>query len=289
MNHTKKIAVFGATGKVGKELLQLLSQAEIPAIAVTRKIEKALSMPFIEWAEADMSDRAGIIPLLERCSAVFLASGVNQHFVTQQSNVITAAEEAGVSFIVKLSSPGSDKHSANFISRPNGAVEDILKQSGMGWAILQPNSFMQNWLGEFAATIKAERKIYEATGDGKKPYIDTRDVAAVALAILKQPGQHLGQTYLLTGGEAVNYAGVATAISQAIGEEVVFVSLNPEEARQRMESKGMPPMMVDTFLAIAEGQRNGQAAFVNNAVQGILNRKPLTVADFAREYVAAFR
>ncbi len=41
MNDSKKITVFGATGKVGRELLQLLSQAAVHTIAVTRHTRKA--------------------------------------------------------------------------------------------------------------------------------------------------------------------------------------------------------------------------------------------------------
>jgi len=40
--------------------------------------------------------------------------------------------------------------------------------------------------------------VYSASGDGKIPYVDLRDVAAVAFVTLTQPG-HLGKTYVVTG------------------------------------------------------------------------------------------
>jgi uncharacterized protein YbjT (DUF2867 family) len=289
MNNQTDITVFGATGKVGKELLHFLSNARIPTIAVTRNKAKAKEMPFIQWVEADLSNKETLAKTLQNSKSIFLASGVNQNFATEQNNAIEAAKQAGVTHIVKLSSPGADKNSQNFISRPNGEVEELLKASGINWTILQPNSFMQNWLGDFSDTIKKERKIYEATGDGKKPYLDTRDIAEVAFVALTKPENHINKTHLLTGAEAVSYTQVAEAITKAIGDKVEYVSLSPEQAKQRMEQKGMPPMMVNTFLAISEGIRNGKATFVNDTVREILNKAPGSIEDFAKEYAIAFK
>jgi uncharacterized protein YbjT (DUF2867 family) len=289
MSNENNITVFGATGKIGRELLNFLSQANMPTVAVTRDKTKVKTMPFISWVEADLHDKQTLGKTMQDSRAVFLASSVSRNFVAEQNNVIESAKECRVSHIVKISSPGADKNSPNFISRPNGEVEELLMSSGMPYTILQPNSFMQNWFGEFADTIKRERKIYEATGEGKKPYIDTRDIAEVAFRILKEPVKHNGKTYLLTGGEAVNYEHVAMAIGDAIGERVSFISLSPEEARQRMEQKGLPQMMIDTFLVIAELQRNGKASLVNDTVQQILGRQPRTVESFARDYSQLFK
>ncbi len=76
-----------------------------------------------------------------------------------QNNATDVAKSCGISHIVKLSSPGADKNSPNFISSPNGEVEDYLKASGIPFTMLHPNSFMQNWLGHMAELIKKERKI----------------------------------------------------------------------------------------------------------------------------------
>lgn len=267
MNNQKNITVFGATGKIGKELLTFLSQANIPTIAVTRDKSKVIPLPFIDWVEADMADKKTLNSTMENSKAVFLASSVNQNFTAEQNNVIEIAKVCGVQHIVKISSPGADKNSQHFIARPNGEVEEFLKASGISFTIIQPNSFMQNWLGYFSETVKRERKIYEATGEGKKPFIDTRDIAEVAFKILTNPASHYNKTYLLTGGLAVSYGHIAEAISNAIREKVEYISLSNDEAKQRMEQKGMPQMMINSFLAIAEGQRNGKADFENNTVE----------------------
>jgi uncharacterized protein YbjT (DUF2867 family) len=226
---------------------------------------------------------------MENSKLVFLASSVSEKFIEEQNNVIEVAKERGVEHIVKISSPGATKNSPFFIAKLNFEVEELLKASGLNWTILQPNSFMQNWLGEFSETIKKERKIYEGTGEGKKPFIDTRDIAEVAFTILTNPQKHSNKTYLLTADEGVSYGQVAEAITKAIGEKVEYISLTMDELEQRMKQKGLPPYLIQTFMAIADGQRNGKANIVSSAVKDILNKPSRTIDDFAIEYAGWFK
>lgn len=69
------ITVFGATGRIGSELLNFLSQAHIPTIAITRQLNKAKNTPFIEWIEADMADKESLHKTMAANSSVFLLSG----------------------------------------------------------------------------------------------------------------------------------------------------------------------------------------------------------------------
>lgn len=289
MTNLNQIAVFGATGKVGKELLNQLSKAGQQAIAVTRNKDKAIPIPNIQWIEADMNDRSSIENVLQQSQCVFLASNINQNFTIEQTNVISVAAKNPIQHIVKLSSPGADKNSSNFIARPNGEVEEYLKTSGISYTILQPNAFMQNWLGHFSETVRKERKIYEATGDGKKPFIDTRDIAACAAIALINPKNHKNKTYLLTGQEAISYGQIAQSLTLAIGEQVTYVSMTSEQARERMKRFGMPDMMINTFIAIAEDQRRGKANFVNSQVEDLLGRKPINIQEFTKDYVQYFK
>lgn len=107
-----------------------------------------------------MNNRETLFQTMANSKAVFLATNVNRNFVQEQNNVIDIAKSCGVRHIVKLSSPGADKNSENFIARPNGEVEDFLKSSGVNFTIIQPNSFMQNWFGHFSESIQKERKIF---------------------------------------------------------------------------------------------------------------------------------
>ena len=266
----------------------------MPVIAVTRNKSKAVVLPFVEWVEADMADKASLHKTMTNSRAVFLSSGMGTNFVAEQHGVIQTAAEAGVEHIVKLSSAAAGKSSpthmaSSQIGQAHSAVEALLKASGIPWTLLQPTGFMQNWLGEFSERVKQERRILEATGDGKRAYIDVRDIAEVAFHVLTAPSQHVAATYVLTGGEAINYGQLATSLSQVLGEPVTYVALTLEEAKQRMEQKGLPPAMVQTFVAYAAVQRNGEAEYVSNAVAEILRKPARTAAAFVNDYSAWFK
>lgn len=286
---SKYITVFGATGNIGKELIALLSEAKIQTIAVTRDITKAIKLPFIEWTEADMADKDSLIKPLSKSNVVFLLSGAGKNFVTEQNNVIEVAKQQGVTHIVKLSSGAADKNSPYYIPKIHGKVEDYLKTSGINWTMLQPNGIMQNWLLDTAETVKKERKIFEATGDGKRSHVDRRDIAEVAFKCLTEPEKHINKTYFLTSDKAVNYAEIAEAISNAINEKVTFVPLSIDEARQQMQDAGMPPFLIDTFISYDIAQREGKAATVTDHVRNIVGRPARTVEQFAKDYADKFK
>lgn len=294
MEKNQYITVFGATGKIGSELLRFLSANAIPTIAVTRNKSKAVALPFVEWVEADMADKASLHKTMTNSRSVFLSSGMGPNFVDEQHQVIQVAAETGVGHIVKLSSAAAAKSSpthmaSSQIGQAHGAVEELLRTAGIPWTVLQPTGFMQNWLGEFSERVKHERNIQEATGDGKRAYIDVRDIAEVAFSILIAPDKHVAATYVLTGGEAINYGQLAAILSQMVGEPVTYIPLTLEEGKQWMEKKGLPPWAVQTLMAYTEVQRRGDAAYVSNAVAEIL-RKPARTADaFVNDYSGWFK
>lgn len=289
IRNNQQVTIFGATGKIGSEILGSLSAAGTDTIAVTRDLSKARELPFVKWMQADMSNLDSLGSVLENSRTIFLLSGHSNAFVQEQSNVVVAARAQGVEHIVKLSSGAADKNSSFHVARVHGEVEEFIKDNGIAYTFLRPNGFMQNWLGDLAQSVKQERKIYDAAGDGKRAYIDLRDIAEVAFRVLMEPEKHAFGTYLLTGGEAVNYEQIAAAISLAIGENVEFVALTIEQARQRMEAKGLPSFVIHSLLAYAQDQRDGKTAFVTNAVPEILGKPARSVGDFAKDYVGFFR
>lgn len=286
----EKVTVFGATGNVGRELLPLLTRAGVPTVAVTRDVSRAAASPSVTWVEADMADRRSLSRTMEGSRAVFIASGLGEGFVQEQSNVAEVAKAQDVKHIVKLSMTGVAKDSPFYIAALNYQAEEAVKAAGVAWSMLRPHSFMQNWLRpEFAGTIRQERKILEATGEGRKPFIDTRDIAEVAFTILMSPDAHAGRSYELTADTAVSYREVAAAIGGAIGAAVTFVPLTSEQARTRLEKRGVPPFLISTFLAIAAGQRSGKADVTSSAVRDILGKPTRTIQGFANDYANAFR
>jgi len=84
---------------------------------------------------------------------------------------------------------------------------------------------MQNLLSQ-AEYIINDGVVYSASGDGKIPYIDARDIAPVAVVTLTQPG-HFGKKYVLTGGEAISYRQATEIIGATIGSFLYCLGAAP--------------------------------------------------------------
>ncbi len=279
------ITITGSTGTIGSALVRLLSEAGVPIRAILRDFTRAEELANVAWTRADLNEEDLLEPALAGTHRLFLLTGNEPGFGESQIRVIEAAERLGVEHVVKLSALGASPRTKAGLAREHWEAEQALESTSMSWTILRPHTFMQNWLGEVATTVREEGAIYAAIGDGQVPFIDTRDIAAVAAEALVNPEAHAGQRYVLTGGEAIGYAALADAISEATGQEVTYHPLSMDEMRARMEGQGVHPEMIDSMLALAAYQKAGGAtAQVSPSVSEVLGREPRSIQDFARDY-----
>jgi len=282
------ILVTGGTGGIGSELLRLLSQAGIATRALVRNPHKIQKLSHITWIAGDLARPQTLTTAFEGSKTLFLLTSYYEDMIALQHNAIAAARAAGVTHVVKVSAFAASGHSRAPIGRWHYQVEKELQESGLGWTMLRPHHFMQNLLAQAEYIIK-EGVVYSASGDGKIPYIDARDVAAVAFVTLTQPG-HLGKKYVLTGSEAISYRQAAEIIGAAIGKQLRFVFEQPDEARARRVREGVPPAVIESILAIAAYQRaGGKTVTITSTVADLIGRPPRTFMEFAREHAAVFR
>jgi len=283
------ILVTGSTGLIGGEVLQRLSQARVPARALTRDLKKARQMPGITWVAGDLSRPETLSASFEGVQTLFLLTHYLEDMVELQHNAIAAARAAGVKHVVKVSAFAASGHSKAPIGRWHHRVEKEVEESGLAWTFLRPHHFMQNLLAQ-AQYVIGDGAIYSPSGDGKIPYVDGRDVGAVAAVILAHPESHRGKTYVLTGSEAISYRQAAQIISDVIGKPVRFVDESPEQAQARRVREGVPPAVIESVLAIGAYQRaGGKTVTITSTIADLTGRPALTVAEFVREHAASFR
>jgi len=267
------ILVFGASGHIGRELTSILSTQGVPAIAVTRA-PSGRPIPGIRWIQADLSKPASLNGLFSGVSAMFLLTGNHPDMARLQITAIEAAAKAHVQSVVKLSALGASDHTKLPIGRAHYEAEAALMASGMRWTMLRPHVFMQNLLSQ-AAAIAREGRIVASSGDGRIPFIDTRDIAAVAAAALTRRGLD-GQKYILTGPEALSYYDIARILSDVIGRPVEYHDLSLNEPR-------------DLSTLAAHQRAGGKTAIVHDTVRQILGRGPRSFAEFANDHAHIFR
>jgi uncharacterized protein YbjT (DUF2867 family) len=208
--------------------------------------------------------------------------------VELQHNAIVAARAAGVTHVVKVSAFAATGYSRAPIGRWHYQVEMELKESGMDWTILQPHHFMTNLTAQARYVIN-DGAIYSPSGDGKIPYVDPRDVAAVAFVTLTRPG-HLNKLYVVTGSEAISYRQAAEIIGKVIGKQLKFVDETPEQAKERRIREGVPPAVIESVLAIGAYQRRGgKTVTITTTVEELTGRPARTVTEYVQEHAAIFR
>ncbi len=287
---TNQIAVLGGTGKVGSQVIQFLSNWNLPVKALSRNIANIKNLPAIEWIHGDMNDDKTLHKFMAGTSKLFLNSGIQPNMKELQCHIIDVAKEAGVEYIIKLSTPSAREKSKDPVGEWHWHVEEYLKASGLQWNILQPQSFMQNWLGDVAESVRSERKIYSAAGKGKRAFIDTRDIGEIAATLFADTREWTNKIIPLSGPKSVSYYDVAESIGKAIGEEVEYIEQTPEQARKRYEQKETPEWAIKTFLAIAENQKTGAAEdLISQNLNLMLNKASRNINDFSRDYVKEFR
>jgi uncharacterized protein YbjT (DUF2867 family) len=282
------ILVTGSTGLIGSEVLRLLSHAGVPARALVRDPRRGQALPGITWVSGDLAKPETLPSLFAGGTTLFLLTGNAENAAGLQQHAIAAARQAGVTHVVKLSAFGASPHSNSSIGRMHYQIEKELQGSGMAWTMLRPHHFMQNFLSQ-ADNIINDGVVYSSSGDGKIPFIDTRDIAAVAVVTLTEPG-HTEKKYVITGSEALSYRQATDILGEAIGRPLRFIDEPPDEARARLMRAGQPSWLVDSLLAIAAYQRaGGPTETITSVVADLTGTPPRTFAAFARDYATACR
>ena len=286
------VSVTGATGLIGAGVVRLLSESGLAMRAITRDAARSTPRPGVVWVTADLRDPLLLEPALAGTSVLFLLTDNQPGFGELQIAIIRAAQKVGVRHIVKVSALGASDHSGSWIGREHWKVEQVIKESTspMRWTILRPHAFMQNWLTDLAGSVRTEGKIYSPIEDGKVPFIDARDIADVAAEVLQHPEDHVNVTYVLTGGQAIGFADLAEALTEATGRRIEYERISMEAAARRHRANGMGEESIEAFIALATYQRaGGKTAQVSPQVQQILGRQPRSVREFALDHREQFR
>jgi uncharacterized protein YbjT (DUF2867 family) len=278
--------VTGATGNVGRSLVQAMVETGERVTAVSRGVTPVDLPPGTEHVRADLTEPETLRPALDGAEVLFLHDGGAGGQGFDPRAVLDVAGATGVRRVVQLSSQGvatrPESPSHGGVGR---AIEEAVRESGLGWTILRPGGFVSNALA-WAESVRAERTVAAPFGDVGLPLIDPADIAEVAAVALRKD-EHTGLVYELTGPAVVTPRQQAEAIGAALGEPVRFVELTRTEAHARMAAF-MPEPVVATTLAIL-GKPNAAELRLSPDVKRVLGRAPRPFAEWAGRNVEAFR
>ncbi|MGE0401026.1 MAG: NAD(P)H-binding protein [Kofleriaceae bacterium] len=276
---TKNIVVTGATGTIGRRVVDGLLAKNLPVTALVRDAAKAPAGTTA--AVGTFEDRASLERAFAGADTVVLITAANMHADTQTLAAIAAAKAAKVRKIVRISALKAAPDGPTDNTRQHGRTEAALRDSGLTYVILRPHLFMQNVLGSLP-TITGEGKLYWASGDAKMGMIDTRDASDAAI-VAATSSDFDGQTLELTGPESIDYHRVAAAIGKGLGREVVYVAIPPQAMGETVRSYGADEWMAKVITDYSAAYTAGFGDFTTDNVERITGHAPRSIDDFVRE------
>jgi uncharacterized protein YbjT (DUF2867 family) len=285
------ILITGATGKIGKELVLDLSarRSEFKVMTRSKEAVKDFEGKGIKAIQGDFETSGTHAAALANVETVFLLTSPHPGGVACEKTFLAACKAKGVRQVVRLSAIGANPWVASALLRNHGKGEAQLEDSGLRWTILRPNIFMQNLVAFMAPTVAKESTLYAPAGEALMPWVDTRDIAAVAATVLTSEG-HDGLVYELTGPEALTYKQVAERLSKLLGRQISYVDVPDGAAHQSMVSMGMSPWMAEGMITLYHHFKdNGHSAQVLETVERITGHAPRTLSAYLKENEAAFR
>lgn len=277
------ILITGATGNIGRELLQQAVERRLRVRAFVTSPEKMA--PFGARAEAatgNFSDPASFARALKGVRRLFLMS-VDGNLSGFQA-LVEAAAKARVEHVVFLSSLATGHQTA--IGELHAAKEQIINDAGLSATILRPGGFMSNVL-QWAPTVHSQAVVYNPMGKGRFAAIAPEDVASVALHSLVDANVEILE---LTGGELMSVPEQVAVLAEAMGQELRCVDIPSQAAAERMIEAGMPPLISRGVAESFEAVRRGDFEHVQtDTVERITGRKPMRFAEWVVRHLDQFK
>ncbi|MFV1957469.1 MAG: SDR family oxidoreductase [bacterium] len=286
---SNSILVTGATGTLGSQVVQQLSQRGFRVRAAVHSPEKATTLAgkADEIVSLDFSNPETFDGALDGVEKAFFLSPLTEDTVEIGTRFAEAAKKAGVRHIVRQSGMGADADAGITLGRWHWAVEQAIENTGIKWTHIRPNSFMQNFAAFFSQSIKEQGAFYLPWGDGSISLVDVRDIAAVAVESLTGDG-HEGQSYEITGPQALSGEDCAGIFSKVLNKTVQYVDVPEDAARQSMQDMGMPDWFVDVIMELYAVNKAGYTAGVTDTVEKVTGKAPRGFEQFVQDYVETF-
>ncbi|MFF2144779.1 NAD(P)H-binding protein [Kitasatospora sp. NPDC058190] len=280
------ILVTGATGTVGRALVDQLTALGAPVRAVTRRPDRAALPEGVDVVHADLGEPDSLTAALRGVRRVFLLSD-GPDIPRHDANLARAAARAGVDAVVKLSSGRvADPRAADPVPRWHQTGEQAVLDAGSAWTFLRPMGFMSNALA-WAGPIRATAVVEAPFAAGRVAVIDPADIAAVAARALTEDG-HDGRAHLLTGPQALSPGEMVATLAEVLGLPLAFTEVSPAAARDTILGHGVSPEMADAITALRAASLEPFTATVTPTVEQLTGRPATTFRTWAERHRKEF-
>lgn len=233
------ILLTGATGMFGGAVLKALREKDktVRIRAVARNLESIKNselgdIPGVDWVYADFWKTETLDQALDGIERAFMVTPMSSELDVMEINFINAAKRKNVKKLYKLF--GAVDHKGK---DPIGIMHDrsvnYLKNSGLAWTLISPNSVMETcFLNPMALeNFKQDLAMYCCSGHHKIGFVALEDVALASAHLMISNHQDY-QNYQFTGPQALDYFEVANIFSKVLGETVQYVDFSVHDFKE---------------------------------------------------------
>jgi NADH dehydrogenase len=238
------VTVFGASGFIGRHLVQRLARRGIRVKAAERRPQRArFLMPMGDVGQvvpigADITDDASVASAVAGADAVVNLVGIlhegggNGRFkavhVESAERVARAAKQVGAQRLVHMSALGADRNSRSNYARTKGEGEEVVRAAFPGATIIRPSVVFgpeDDFFNRFAALARCAPAL-PLFGGGVTRYqpVYVGDVADAMVKCLSDPAT-AGQIYELTGPRSYSFEEIMRLILAETGRKRPLVKL----------------------------------------------------------------
>jgi uncharacterized protein YbjT (DUF2867 family) len=286
------ILVTGATGNVGRQVVDQLVKRGAEVRALVRDPAKANFPAGVDIAQGDMLDVDAMRRAFSGVSTLFLLNAVVPDEFTQALVALNLAREAGIERIVYL----SVIHGDVYVNVPHFAgkfgVERMIETMGFNATILRPAYFIDN--DRTIADVVLQHAVYPMPIGGKGlAMVDTRDVAEIAaIELLRRERSTLPlplERFNVVGPETLTGADVAAIWSAVLGRTIHYGGDDSAAFEQNLRQFMPSWMAYDMRLMSERFQADGMAPDDGDVARltAMLGRPLRSYRAFAAEITAA--
>ncbi|MGW4968222.1 NAD(P)H-binding protein [Nonomuraea sp. NPDC004186] len=281
------ILVTGATGAIGRPLVELLLAEGAEVRAVSRALHGARLPAGAEVVEGDPARPGTLARRLDGVTAVFLHS---RAIGDAAGELLALAKERGATRVAALSAMNIDdpldQQPSRYRGDRNKEAETAAAGSGLSWTSLRAGSFASNAVNSWSAQIRAGDTVRYVHASFQEAPLDDRDLVEVAARALLT-GDLAGRRVELTGPRSLTHEEMVRVIGEAIGRPLRFQEVPPEAAERAMVGNGLPQPFVRALMdRYARGGSRPHP--VTEEVTKILGRPARTFAEWARDHAGLF-
>jgi NAD(P)H dehydrogenase (quinone) len=274
-----QIAVTGAAGRLGGQVVRLLAARGHDVVAVVRRPTAFdATAAAVRVRYADYADVTALTQALTGVHVLVLVSsdGEAAKVLLHHENLVQAGVKADVAHVVALSGLHADLESPFCYAVINRHTEDLIVASPCAYSVVAASIFTE-FFPAWLVRARTTGEIRVPAGPGKISLVSRSDVGrCLAVAASSPP---TGRRHLVTGPESLDLDDMARVAAETWRTPVRYVDVAPAQFAAELLQDGVGPWWMYAYAGMFESVRDQHWAETATDVERLCQRPPIPLRE----------